>query len=316
MKKLSKKNSLFPRPFLKWAGGKNQLLAEFKKRLPYSILRYRRIYRYVEPFLGGGAIFFFLKRNFKVKESFLFDINPDLILAYKVIQKYQKELLDHLEEIESEHLKKNEIKRKKHYYLIRTRYNQQMHNFDYKNPGKEWVERTTYFIFLNKTCYNGLFRLNKKGEFNVPYGRYDNPKIYNKENIIQINHALRGTEIFQGDFTESERFIDEETLVYLDPPYRPLSSTSNFTNYAKNGFSDSNQLILAKFFAKMDRKGAYLILSNSDPQNQNPDDKFFDDLYKDYVIERIPAKRNINRDKLKRGYINELIIRNFNDSVI
>jgi len=158
--------------------------------------------------------------------------------------------------------------------------------------------------------------LNKKGEFNVPYGRYDNPKIYNKENIIQINHALRGTEIFQGDFTESERFIDEETLVYLDPPYRPLSSTSNFTNYAKNGFSDSNQLILAKFFAKMDRKGAYLILSNSDPQNQNPDDKFFDDLYKDYVIERIPAKRNINRDKLKRGYINELIIRNFNDSVI
>ncbi|MDI6643695.1 MAG: Dam family site-specific DNA-(adenine-N6)-methyltransferase [Methanobacteriaceae archaeon] len=311
MKKLTIKNQLFPRPFLKWAGGKNQLLKEFKKRLPLHIVRYKRVYKYVEPFLGGGAMFFFLKRNFEVKESFLFDINPDLIMAYKVIQNNQKELLDHLEDIESRHLKMNEKNRKKHYYLIRTIYNQQMKNFDYDNPGEEWVERTSYFIFLNKTCYNGLFRLNKKGEFNVPYGKYDNPKIYNKENIIQINKALRDTEIFQGDFTESEYFIDEKTLVYLDPPYRPLSNTSNFTNYAKNGFSDSNQLILAKFFFKMDKKGAYLILSNSDPKNKNPDDKFFDDLYKNYIIERIPAKRNINRDRLKRGQINELIIRNF-----
>ncbi|GAB4310034.1 MAG: DNA adenine methylase [Methanobacteriaceae archaeon] len=311
MKKLTIKPALFPRPFLKWAGGKNQLLKELEKRLPNSIIKYKKIYRYVEPFLGGGAMFFFLKRNYQVKGSFLFDINPDLILAYKVIQNNQRKLLNHLAEIESRHLKKNEIKRKKHYYQIRTLYNQQMNNFDYENPSEEWVERTSYFIFLNKTCYNGLFRLNKKGEFNVPYGRYENPKIYNKENIIQINQALKGTELIQGDFTESEYFIHDKTLVYLDPPYRPLSSTSNFTNYAKNGFSDSNQLTLAKFFAKMDRKGAYLILSNSDPQNLNPNDNFFYDLYKNYIIERIPAKRNINRDKSKRGQINELIIRNY-----
>jgi len=311
MKKSHIKTSLFPRPFLKWAGGKNQLLNEFEKRLPYSIVKCKRIYRYVEPFLGGGAMFFFLKKNYDVRESFLFDINPDLIVAYKVIKNNHRELISQLEEIEFKHLKKNEVNRKQHYYLIRSLYNHQMKNFDYENPSDEWVERTSYFIFLNKTCYNGLFRLNKKGEFNVPYGRYENPKIYNKENIKKINRALKDTEIFQGDFTGSGYFINEKTFVYLDPPYRPLSDTSNFTTYAKNGFTENDQLILANFFVKMDKKRAYLMLSNSDPQNLDPSDTFFDELYEKYIIERIPAKRNINRNILKRGQINELIIRNY-----
>ncbi|MGC9516595.1 MAG: DNA adenine methylase [Methanomicrobiales archaeon] len=311
MKNYPKKSPTLPRPFLKWAGGKNQLLNEFNKRLPDFIKKYKTIDRYVEPFLGGGAMFFFLKRNYLVKEAFLFDINPDLILAYQVIKDNHKDLIIQLEEIESSHLEKTKKERKIHYYKIRSIYNQQMKHFDYDNINDDGINRTAYLIFLNKTCFNGLFRLNKKGEFNVPYGRYDNPKIFNKENIFEINQALRNVKIYHADFTESEIFINKKTFVYFDPPYRPLNTTSNFTNYAKNGFSDYEQEVLAKFFVKMDKRGACLMLSNSDPKNVNPYDRFFDQLYGDFNMERIPAKRNINRNILKRGQINELIIRNF-----
>lgn len=310
-KNLLKQEIINAKPFLKWAGGKTQLLNELGKRLPPHMLTNKNIDSYIEPFVGGGAVFFYLKSKYFIKRSFLFDINRELIISYKVIQNNPAELINKLHEIEDNYLMKSKEERKQFYYEIRDIYNRQMHGFDYKNYNKEGIERVVYLFFLNKTCYNGLFRQNKKGEFNVPYGRYKNPTICNEKNIIEVNKALKNTEIFCDDFTKSEEFIEKDSLVYLDPPYRPLSTTSNFTSYDKEGFSDEDQKRLANFFEKMNKRGAYLILSNSDPKNENPEDDFFDELYFKYNIERVPAKRFINCDASKRGEINELIIRNY-----
>ncbi len=307
----SKKEQINAKPFLKWAGGKTQLLNEFNKRLPSEIKENHVIKRYIEPFVGGGALFFYLKRKYNIKESFLFDANKELIVAYKTVQMDSRALIDKLMEIENNHLQKSEDKRKEHYYYIRNEYNIQMKDFDYNNFNEKWIERTSFMIFLNKTGFNGLFRQNQKGEFNVPFGRYKNPKIYDEKNIIVVNEALQNTEIICGDFTESEKYVEKESFIYLDPPYRPISKTSNFTTYAKNGFQDEDQIRLSKFFKKMDGKGAYLMMSNSDPKNEDMTDNFFDELYKEYKIERIPAKRHINCDASKRGKINELIITSY-----
>lgn len=299
------------KPFLKWAGGKTQLLPEFEKRLPSSVKKDKVIKSYIEPFIGGGAMFFFLKRNYHVKKSFLFDINPELIIGYKTIQNNSKELIKILNRMEKEYLKKSEKCRKEFYYKVRDSYNLQINGFDYSNYNSEWIKRTSYLIFLNKTCFNGLFRQNKKGEFNVPFGRYKNPTICDQKNISQVSIALKNAKIFCADFNESDQYINEDSFVYLDPPYRPLNKTSNFTSYAKDGFDDEDQRRLSSFFEKMDRRGAHLMLSNSDPKNEDPDDEFFDTLYSEYNIERVPAKRHINCDASKRGEIKELIIRNY-----
>jgi len=299
------------KPFLKWAGEKSQLLPEFEKRLPAFISKNRKIKSYIEPFTGGGAIFFFLKRNFNVKNSFLFDINPELIVGFKAIQNDATELIEILCQMEKEYHKKSEGDRKEFYYYIRDSYNLQMNDFDYENYNNEWIERASYLIFLNKTCFNGLFRQNKKGEFNVPFGRHKNPAICDKKNINEVSTALKNTQIFCADFCESEKYIEKGSFVYLDPPYRPLSKTSRFTSYAKNGFDDKDQKRLSIFFKKMDKRGAYLMLSNSDPKNEDPDDEFFDSLYTNYNIERVLAKRHINCDASRRGEINEIIVRNY-----
>jgi DNA adenine methylase len=299
------------KPFLKWAGGKSQLLKELEKRLPPSIIHKRTVERYVEPFLGGGAMFFFLKRHYQVGESFLFDKNRELIMAYKVIKNDYKELITDLSEMEDDHLQKSEEDRKENYYQIRETYNRQINDFDHHHYHNGWIKRAGYLIFLNKTCFNGLFRQNQKGEFNVPFGRYKNPKICDEKNLVEVHKALENAHLFCGDFTDAKDYIHDKSLVYLDPPYRPISSTSYFTSYSKEGFNDEDQENLADFFKKMDKRGAYLMLSNSDPKNQDKEDGFFDTLYKDFKIERVVAKRNINRDAKKRGKINELIIRNY-----
>jgi DNA adenine methylase len=299
------------KPFLKWAGGKTQLLDELYKRLPSSLIQSGEIERYVEPFVGGGAFFFFLKRNFKFKESFLIDINKELIIGYKVIQNNVNELIDELSSMEEKYLKLSEEQRKDFYYNIRDEYNRQKDNFDYVNYNLDWVKRAADLIFLNKTCFNGLYRLNKKGEFNVPFGKYKNPTICDADNLIEVSKALENTEVICADFEESKKYIHKNTLVYLDPPYRPLNNTSNFTSYNENGFDDDDQRRLAQFFKEMDKKGAYLILSNSDPKNEDVDDNFFDELYAGFIIERVKAKRYINSNGDKRGDISELIIRNY-----
>lgn len=307
----SRKRKVYPRPFLKWPGGKRQLLPEYEARFPEEIIKTGSIKRYVEPFVGAGALFFFLIRNYDVRESYLLDINPELTMAYHVIKNQHKELLERLGDLEDTYLNKRFIGRKRYYYHLRKRYNHQLKNFDFYNFHEGWIERTSLIIFLNKTCFNGLFRFNKKGEFNVPTGRYEKPHICDERNIIEVNKALKNTEIINADFTVSANFIEKDTLVYLDPPYRPLNNTSRFTNYTKNIFTDDDQRRLAEFFKEMDRKGAYLMLSDSDPKNEDPHDEFFDILYRDYLIERVMARRLINRKIFKRGEIKELIIRNY-----
>ncbi|NYB51946.1 MAG: DNA adenine methylase [Methanobacteriaceae archaeon] len=307
----SRRDFKLPRPFLKWAGGKTQLLLELENRLPESLLESKVIERYVEPFLGGGAMFFFLKRKYQVKYSILLDINPELILTYRVVQKDCLRLIHQLRDMEDEHLQKSEEGRKKNYYIIRKLYNQQTPEIDYYNYGVDWIERAARLIFLNKTCFNGLYRLNSRGEFNVPFGRYKNPKICDEVNLQHVHEALKKTVLLCADFTHAQEFIEEGTLVYLDPPYRPLNNTSHFTAYSSERFNDEDQRKLAKFFQKMDEKGSNLILSNSDPKNHDINDNFFDELYAGYNIERVLAKRNINSKTSGRGEIKELIIRNY-----
>ncbi len=299
------------KPFLKWAGGKTQLLDELYKRLPQSLLQSGEIKRYVEPFVGGGALFFFLKRKFKVKEAFLMDVNKELIIGYKVIQRNVNELISELSKLQEIYIKLSEEIRKDFYYRIRDEYNKQKEDFDYSSYNFDWIKRAAYLIFLNKTCFNGLYRLNKRGEFNVPFGKYKNPVICDAVNLIEVNKALMDVEVICADFEESKKYIEQNTLVYLDPPYRPLNSTSNFTTYNEEGFDDYDQIRLANFFREMDNLGAFLMLSNSDPKNEDPDDDFFDSLYEGFVIERVKAKRCINSNADKRGDIKEIIIRNY-----
>ena len=309
---MTKQTKLVPaaRPFLKWAGGKTQLLDEFAKRLP-SGLNGKSITKYVEPFIGGGAVYFYLNRNFHFDHCSICDVNQELILSYKVIQKSVKKLIGELEILESDYLSKNDTKREQFYYEIRDDFNRKLTEIDFKKYNTAWIERTARIIFLNRTCYNGLFRVNRKGEFNVPFGRYKNPDILNEDNLKDVATLLKTTKILLGDFTQCREFVDKHTFVYFDPPYRPLNQTSSFTSYSKNGFYDEDQVRLVEFFKELDAKGAKIMLSNSDPKNENPDDSFFDDLFSEYHIERVPAKRMINCNGSRRGNISELIITNY-----
>lgn len=309
---MTKQTKLVPaaRPFLKWAGGKTQLLDEFAKRLPTG-LKGKSIIKYVEPFIGGGAVYFYLNRNFYFEKCYICDVNQELILSYRVIQKDLKKLNAELEILESDYLSKNEQKREEFYYEIRDDFNHKLTEINFKKYNADWIERTSQIIFLNRTCYNGLFRVNQKGEFNVPFGRYKNPDILNEDNLKDVATLLKTTRILLGDFTQCGKFVDKHTFVYFDPPYRPLNQTSSFTSYSKNGFSDTDQVRLVKFFKELDAKGAKIMLSNSDPKNENPEDSFFDDLFSEYYIERVPAKRMINCNGSRRGNINELIITNY-----
>lgn len=306
-----KEQSIAVKPFLKWAGGKSQLLEELIRHLPPYLRGSPIIDSYIEPFVGGGALFFYLKSRYTIKHSFLFDINRELVVGYKVVKNDHEKLINLLQKIESEYLSKTDDERKEYYYRVRSTYNMQMEDFDYGNYTISWVERAAYLIFLNKTCYNGLFRQNKRGEFNVPFGRYKNPTICERDTLIKAHIALADTEIFCADFTAAGGYIKKGSLVYLDPPYLPISRTSSFTSYSKENFAEKDQIRLAKFFENMDKKGAYLMLSNSDPKNEDPSNDFFDKLYKKYFIDRVQANRAINCKGNKRGLINELIITNY-----
>ena len=309
---MAKQTKLVPaaRPFLKWAGGKTQLLSEFNKRLPEELTK-GKITKYVEPFIGGGAVFFYLSEKFSFEQSYICDANEELTLCYRVIKHSVKELISELKTLESAYLSKNDEQRESFYYEVRDAFNQKLPTIDFKNYSSEWVERAARIIFFNRTCFNGLFRVNQKGEFNVPFGKYKKPDILNESNLEDVSVLLKTTEILDGDFTRCREFVNDTTFVYFDPPYRPLNSSSFFTSYSKNGFYDKDQVRLKEFFKELDGVGAKIMLSNSDPKNENPDDSFFDDLYSDYYIERVPAKRMINSNGAGRGNINELIITNY-----
>ncbi|MFZ1897243.1 DNA adenine methylase [Methanoregula sp.] len=309
---MAKQTKLVPaaRPFLKWAGGKTQLLNEFSKRLPGDFKK-GKITKYVEPFIGGGAFFFYLNQRFSFEECYICDVNEELILSYRVIKQSVKKLISELGDLESDYLSKSDKKRESFYYEVRDAFNQKLPEFKIKKENSERIERVAQIIFLNRTCYNGLFRVNRKGEFNVPFGRYKNPDILNEDNLKDVATLLKTTKIILGDFLQCRKFVDDHTFVYFDPPYRPLNETSSFTSYSKNGFYDKDQVRLVEFFKELDEMGAKIMLSNSDPKNENPEDSFFDDLFSDYYIERVPAKRMINCNGARRGDISELIITNY-----
>ncbi|EAZ89986.1 DNA adenine methylase [Crocosphaera chwakensis] len=298
-----------PSPVLKWAGGKTQLLPEIKKQYPQK-LQQGKITTYIEPFFGGGAVFFDIYYNFKVEKAYLFDKNPELIILYKVIQNNVENLIKELSILETQYLDLDTEKRKKFYYHVREDYNR----FDKKtNPNdykKEWIKRASYTVFLNKTCFNGLYRVNSKGYFNVPVGRYKKPKILNKSNLLAVNKAFEIAEIKHTDFAEVLNYADEFTFIYYDPPYRPISETANFNAYSSLEFNDDEQKRLRDIFVKASNQGVLQMLSNSDPTNYI-DDLFFDELYQDFNISRILASRMINSRSNNRGKIREILVTNY-----
>ena len=298
------------RPFLKWAGGKRQLLSQIDGCLPGALKR-GQIRRYVEPFVGSGAVFFHIVQTYPVEELFIADINTELILAYRTIQQDVEALIAELAEIEDRYLPLPELQRKAFYYRQRDLYNENRAAIAFDAFQEAWIKRTAQLIFFNKTCYNGLFRVNSRGEYNVPFGRYKNPTICDASNLRAVSAILRRTQIHYGHYSDCADVVDESTLIYFDPPYRPISATANFTAYSPHSFDDSHQLELADFYRRLDRQGAYLLLSNSDPKNSDPDDDFLEVAYEGYRIERVRARRRINRSAEKRGPINELLILNY-----
>ena len=291
------------KPFLKWAGGKGQLLKEIEQYYPFA--KNTHITKYAEPFVGGGAVLFDILNKFKLREVYISDVNAELINTYTIIRDDVDALLGVLGRFEGGYLALDDNNRKEAYLAKRARFN------ELKSKKENGVELAALMIFLNKTCFNGLYRVNRKGEYNVPMGAYKNPLICNEHNLMAVSKKLQNVKIVCGDYKESSDFIDDKTFVYFDPPYRPLTSTANFTSYTEGMFDDKNQLELAKFVQELDKKGAKIVASNSDPKNTNEDDNFFDDAYVNQNIKRVSATRMINRNSNKRGKINELLISNF-----
>lgn len=298
------------KPFLKWAGGKGQLLEKFNDFYPEE-LKSGKIKNYYEPFVGGGAVFLNIVQHFKIENSTLYDINKDLVLTWKVVQKDVIELIDTLYQIQKQYHSLSEEERKKMYYNTRNDFNYKKQKINYDTYNKEWIAHASNLIFLNKTCFNGLFRFNSKGEFNVPMGSYKNPKILDAENLTLVSGLLKKSTIKLADFKEVEKDLVPDSFVYFDPPYRPLNVTSSFTAYNSTSFNDSNQKELANLFQKIHAMGVKQMLSNSDPKNVNPDDTFFDDLYQNFNISRVAAKRAINSNAKKRNTINEILVTNY-----
>lgn len=303
--------SVKAKPFLKWAGGKTQLLPEIQKRLPIE-LQHGKIKRYIEPFIGGGAVFFDLSQQFfHLEEIMISDINIELLIVYKTVKAEVEGLIEHLNRLKKTFLSLSAEQRETFYYEQRKQFNDNVEEFKFAHYRSSWIRRTALFIFLNHTCFNGLYRTNSKMHFNVPFGKYAQPGIFDAHNLRAVSRLLQRVEILQGDFEICENIADEQTFIYLDPPYRPISKTSSFSTYHKSEFTDEDQNRLANLFQRLDKKGAKLMLSNSDPKNENPNDEFFDELYRDFHIERVKASRAINSNGAKRGQIFELLITNY-----
>lgn len=295
------------KPFLKWAGGKSQLLDEIIQELPIDIKNFKR---YVEPFVGAGAVFLFFLENNYFEEYIINDINYKLINLYTIIRDNPEELIKEIQQLKTKYINSEYEEKEKVFYEIRDSFN--------KNESVG-VKLAAYFIFLNKTCFNGLYRENSKGDFNVPFGKFINPSFFDEEQIMEISKLLNlknengefKVKILNKSFNELEEYIDSNTFVYCDPPYRPVT-IGGFTSYNKSNFNDEAQILLRDFYKTLDTKGAKIMLSNSDPKNLNEEDDFFDDLYSDFNIKRVYAKRNINSVGSKRGKITELLITNYN----
>ena len=267
------------RPFIKWVGGKSQLLPELLKRIP------RFSGRYVEPFLGGAALYFALKPT----QSVLADINSELINVFQVVQSQVEELILDLGQHRYE---------KEYFYSIR--------EIDRSSEYNNWtsVARASRLIYLNKSCFNGLYRVNSQGYFNTPFGRYTNPTILNANNLRECNVALQGADIRQSSFLDLEQSLTKNDFVYFDPPYVPLSQTANFTSYADGGFGIDMQEALYQLCVRLNQKGVRFMLSNSSAP-------FVLERYQEFNLMRVSAKRAINSKAALRGAIDEVIVTNY-----
>ena len=289
------------KPFVKWAGGKSGLLDDIGRSLPAD-LQQRRGAVYVEPFVGGGAVLFHILQRFpNIFKAVINDINAELICTYKAVRDDVESLILELSRMQQEYLRLDDVDRKRYYLAKRELFN---------SPTKTELQTAALFIFLNRTCFNGLYRVNSKGKFNVPIGRYAKPHICDEETLRADSVLLQKVEIHCGDFEQTSKCADNNAIYYLDPPYRPLSKTSAFTSYATGGFDDMEQERLRKFCDYITARGATFVASNSDPHNVDEQDNFFDCLYNEYSIKRIIAPRMISAKGNGRGSISELLISN------
>ncbi|HLP41116.1 MAG TPA: Dam family site-specific DNA-(adenine-N6)-methyltransferase [Fibrobacteria bacterium] len=306
------------RPFLKWAGGKGQLLESLSALFPPALTD-GSVHTYAEPFLGGGAMFFHVLQTYPIRSAHLLDANEELVVAYSVVQRDVETLIAELKRMGSAFLKLDMEARKERYLKVRDSFNREKALVDFqKYSASSWVKRAAQILFLNRTCYNGLFRVNRAGGFNVPFGSYANPAILDADNLRAASGLLgrASVHLSLGDFGDLESragLLKSGTFVYYDPPYLPISPTASFTAYSRTAFGEDEQRRLAALFHSLDRPGVYQMLSNSDPKNVDPLNHFFEDLYAPYrdTLFRVPASRAINSDPARRGLINEIVITNY-----
>ena len=272
------------RPFVKWVGGKQQLLAQFEAYFPTTFRRY------CEPFVGGGAVFFHLWNARRLpRQAFLFDNNAELVNAYLVVRDKVDELVETLTIHQQRH-------NKKYYYRVR--------RLDRRELELSEVERAARTVYLNRTCYNGLYRVNSKGEFNVPMGSYINPQVLHENVLRTASSALQGVNIELRDFRSLVDFVQAKDFFYFDPPYDPLSKTASFTGYTRDSFGEEDQRELAKVFALLAEKGAFVMLSNSNTP-------LVSELYRKFRIETVQARRAVNSDANGRGCLPEVVVLNY-----
>ena len=299
----NKQQSTVAKPFIKWVGGKTQLIEQLDALLPADFSNLENV-TYIEPFVGGGAmLFYMLQRYPNIHHAVINDVNPDLTTCYQTVKNNPEELIASLRDIQNIYNAiETEEARKEFFLEKRKRYNEK--NLD---P----IENTTFFFFLNRTCFNGLYRVNKKGLFNVPFGKYSNPQICDEATIRIDSELLKRVEILTGDFEKTFDYAHDDTLFYFDPPYRPLSDTSSFNDYAKEAFNDDAQIRLKEYCDRINEAGYSFMLSNSDCKGKNEEDNFFDVLYGAYNIERVWASRSINSNPSKRGKLTEILVHNY-----
>lgn len=288
------------KPFIKWVGGKTQLLDEIRKLYP------AQTEKYCEPFVGGGAVLFDVLSRLGPKEVLINDINGELINTYCQIKTNCGDLIDLLADLQERYWNSSLEENKSLFLEKRERFN----SLKVNGNKKANLEKAVLFIFLNKTCFNGLFRVNSKGLFNVPFNNARKPLLCDIENLKACSELLQNVKMLVGNYAQCRNFIDSKTFVYIDPPYRPLTETAAFTSYNENGFGDKEQIELAQFIEEISERKAIVVTSNSDPKNVSENDNFFDRLYKKFTIKRVSASRMINSNAKKRGAINELLISN------
>lgn len=290
------------KPFVKWVGGKTQLINELCESLPASLGEKRGL-TYVEPFVGGGAFLFWILQQFpNIQKAVINDINKHLMDTYTIIRDNVEDLIASLDRSQEEYLSFCDEERRKAYYLSK--------RDEFNSDSKNELETAALFIFLNRTCFNGLYRVNSKGKFNVPSGRYANPRICDADTLRADSKLLQKVEILCEDFSQTSKYATPDTIYYLDPPYKPLTETSAFTSYSSEGFNDSEQIRLRDFCEEISAKGALFIASNSDPYQTSEGNRFFDDIYGGFRIRRVSATRMVNCDPKGRGKLSELMITN------